>query len=104
MTHCIELTAVYSFQLLQLLKAKSARTTSQRIRNALSASCELIEQNTLDIINEARTIAALGGKGAVGLLTSVAKKLLLEYRNVNELAKADSGEMSIPSDEQVCPC
>ena len=73
------------------MKAKAAQSSDRNNIVALNASSSIVEKSTLDIINESRKLFAQGGSSKISdELTNLAKKLLLEYRQITTLSSKDT--------------
>lgn len=83
------------------MKLKATQCSDKGTVVALNASSNIVEKSTLDIINESRKSFAQGGGPKISdELTNLAKKLVLEYRQISSLASKDSSEGILSLAEQ----
>merc|ERR1712137_1451582 len=82
-----------------LVKARAAQNSNENIRVSLNASASIIERSTLELINECKKLWASGSKPDDDTNT-LAKKVLLEFRQINNTMQRASKETSFTKAEQ----
>jgi len=87
-------------KMVQLIKAKAAKVNDNSLQNQLNASCDIIEKSTLDILNESRRIF-FGRLQPTDELTTLASKIILEYRQLRELLNKETIDRSVSTDDQL---
>jgi len=83
----------------QLVKSKAAQCCHENIRVSLSTSSSILERSTLELINECKKLWAQGAKPNDDTNT-LAKKVLLEFRQINNTLLRASKETTFSLQEQ----
>jgi len=82
----------------QLVKSKAAQCAHENIRVSLNTSASIIERSTLELINECKLWAS--GSKPDDDTNTLAKKVLLEFRQINNTLLRASKETSFTPEEQ----
>ena len=93
-------TAAFSIlKMSQLVKSKAAQCTNENVRMSLNTSSSILERSTLELINECKKLWASGSKPDDDTNT-LAKKVLLEFRQINNTLLRAAKETNFSAEEQ----
>lgn len=87
------------------MRAKAAYHPVEKTQIATFASVGLMEKSVLELINECKKLELsnlIGTSKANEEITNVAKRALLEYRQINNLLSKDMPETNLSDPEQAC--
>ena len=91
--------AFTTLKLSQLIKTRASQSCVKNVRVGLNASASIIERTTLELINECKKLWAQGLKPNEDT-NNLAKKILLEYRQVNNNLQKPSSQTNHSLTEQ----